>query len=114
MCSVAKIRDMLEGSLRRLGLEVDACRDYGELKKLLEAREPDVLLIDENLEEASAIDFCMSIQGRYPMMIKIVMADFPTMALLEAKQHSIIDGYLLKPFSEADAVEEIRRCSKAL
>lgn len=108
----AKILDMLRKSFAKLNVRADICRTHGTLKKLLDQTETDVLLIDETLEDGSGIDFCMSIQGLYPRMIKIVMADYPTHILLEAKQRGIIDGYLLKPFSDTDAVEEIRRCSR--
>lgn len=106
----AKILDMLNRGFSRLDLDVDVCRTHGELKALLEKDKVNVLLIDDSLEDGSGIDFCMSIQGMYPSLLKIVMADYPTHNLLEAKQHNIIDGYLLKPVSCADALEEIRRC----
>ncbi|MBQ6636048.1 MAG: response regulator [Lachnospiraceae bacterium] len=107
----AKILDMLSKNFSRLDVDVDTCRTRKNLRDMLEEKQEDVLLIDESLEDGDGIDFCMSIQGKYPSMLKIVMADYPTHALLEAKQHKIIDGYLLKPVSHTDALEEIRRCS---
>lgn len=107
----AKILDMLSRGFSKLDLDAAVCRTHEELKALLEDYKADVLLIDESLEDGSGIDLCMSIQGRYPSLLKIVMADYPTDSLLEARQRNIIDGYLLKPVSCADALEEIRRCS---
>lgn len=107
----AKILDMLSKNFSRLDVDVSTCRTHENLKEMLEEKQADVLLIDDSLEDGTGIDFCMSIQGMYPSMLKIVMADYPTNSLLEAKQHKIIDGYLLKPVSHTDALEEIRRCS---
>lgn len=110
----AKILDMLSRGFSKLGVDAEVCRTHEELKTLLKEYKGNVMLIDESLEDGSGIDFCMSIQGTYPAVIKIVMADYPTDNLLEAKQHNIIDGYLLKPVSCADALEEIRRCSEQI
>lgn len=110
----AKILDMLSKGFSRLNLNVDVCRTHEELKVLLQEYEGSVLLIDESLEDGNGIDFCMSIQGMYPSLLKIVMADYPTDILLEAKQHKIIDGYLLKPVSCPDALAEIRRCGEQI
>ncbi|MBQ8052512.1 MAG: response regulator [Lachnospiraceae bacterium] len=110
----AKILDMLSRGFSKLGVDAEVCRTHEELKTLLKEYKGSVMLIDESLEDGSGIDFCMSIQGTYPAIIKIVMADYPTDNLLEAKQHNIIDGYLLKPVSCADALEEIRRCSEQI
>lgn len=105
-----KILDLLQGNLSNQNMHVEVCRTHGELRHLLEESGTDVLLIDESLGDDSGTDFCMSIQGMYPSVIKIVMAEYPTNALLEAKQQNIIDGYLLKPVSYNDAAEEIRSC----
>ncbi len=107
-----KILDMLSKNFSKLEVEADTCRTREKLRRLLESKKVDVLLIDDSLEDGTAIDFCMSIQGKYPSLIKIVMADYPTLTLIEAKQRKIIDGYLLKPVSHIDAIEEIHRCSK--
>ena len=108
----AKILAMLQKSFQKLSLDVEICRTRSKLQKVLDAASTDVLLIDESLRDCNGIDFCMSIQGLYPRLIKIALADYPTHTLLEAKQRGIIDGYLLKPFSDTDAIAEIRRCSK--
>lgn len=107
----AKILDMLSKNFSKLNVDTDTCRTRKSLRKMLEEKQADVLLIDDSLDDGTGIDFCMSIQGMYPSMLKIVMADYPTHALLEAKQHKVIDGYLLKPVSHTDALEEIRRIS---
>lgn len=108
----AKVLQMLEKNFAKLNLFISTCRKKSELHGLLEKEEPDVLVIDESLEDGSGIDFCMSIQGRYPGMKKIVMTDYFTKEIVEAKQKGVIDGYLAKPVSDTAILESIRNCQE--
>ena len=65
-------------------------------------------MLSEHIERGSGIDFCMSIQGKYPEMIKIIMADCVNREIVEAKQKRIIHGYVTKPVSATAILEAIR------
>lgn len=103
---------MLEKELSRLGLDVSTCARRGDVRTLLDSQPFDVLAIDESVTKGSGVDFCMSIQGRFPGMTRIVMASAPTRELIDAKSHGVMDGYILKPVAASTLLEEIRACRK--
>lgn len=108
----AKVLQLLQKSFHALGVEVQTGRSQKETRELLEQGEVDVLFIDESLEDGSGIDFCMVIGQRYPGMLRILMADFVTREIVEAKQKKLIHGYVEKPVSDASLLEAIRLCAK--
>lgn len=74
----------------------------------------DALIADQEISGKSAVDFCMSIQGKYPNMIKIVMADQITRELVEAKQHKLVDAYVDKPVSISSILKTLKEVSASL
>ncbi len=104
----AKVLQLLQKSFDKLNLPVAVCRKKEELQELLAKEQPDVLIINEILENGSGIEFCMASQGRYPGMLKLIMVDCLTETIVEAKQKGIIDGYLTKPVSDTAILEAIR------
>ena len=103
-----KVLSMLEKELSSLGMTVATCARQEEVHALLNSRPFDVLAIDEGLTEGSGVDFCMSIRGKFPGLIRIIMTSAPSRELVEAKRHGVLDGYLLKPVSASTLLEEIR------
>ena len=103
-----KVLSMLEKELSSLGMTVATCARQEEVHALLDSRPFDVLAIDESLTEGSGVDFCMSIRGKFPGLIRIIMTSAPSRELVEAKRHGVLDGYLLKPVSASTLLEEIR------
>ncbi len=59
----------------------------------------DALVAEQEIAGQSGVDFCMSLQGKYPGMVMIVMADRVTRELVEAKQRRFVDAYIDKPVS---------------
>lgn len=72
----------------------------------------DALVAEQEIGGRSAVEFCMSVQGKYPDIIMIVMADQVTRELVEAKQRGIIDGYIDKPVSISSILKAIKERSK--
>lgn len=107
-----KVLSMLEKELGRLGLEVSTCSRRGDVRILLDSQPFDVLAIDESVTEGSGVDFCMSIQGKFPSLTRIIMTSSLTRELIDAKSHGVIDGYILKPVSASTLLEEIRASRK--
>lgn len=107
-----KILQMLEKNFLRLDLNVFTAGEKKELLRMLEREMPQVLVLNERIEHGSGVDFCMSIQGKYPEMIKIIMADCVSREIVEAKQKNIIDAYVAKPVSATAILEAIRNLEK--
>lgn len=108
-----KVLNLLEKDFGRFGLEVLTCSRRGEVRTLLETQPFDALAIDESLTGGSGVEFCMSIQGKYPALTSIVMTSSPTREIVDARRHGVIDGYTLKPVSAATLLEEIRACRRS-
>lgn len=108
-----KVLNLLEKDFGRFGLEVLTCSRRGEVRTLLETQPFDALAIDESLTGGSGVEFCMSIQGKYPALTRIVMTSIPTREIVDARRHGVIDGYILKPVSAATLLEEIRACRRS-
>lgn len=53
-----------------------------------------MLVVDETMEDCSGVDFCMSLAGRYPDMLKLIIIDGVSREMAEARQKGIIDGYV--------------------
>ena len=69
----------------------------------------DVLAADGGLEEERALDFCLSFQGKYPRLMKLLLVERPTREVLEAKNRGLIQGWLEKPVSAQAILEEAHR-----
>lgn len=108
----AKVLKLLEKNFAKLDLKVTTCRTKKEVYGVLEQKQADVLLLDESMVDGSGIDLCMAIQGKYPEMIKIIMADYFTKDIVEAEQKKVIDAYLAKPVSVTAVLETVRNCRK--
>lgn len=106
----AKILTLLEKNFAKINRPITVCRSKTELQSILRERKIDVLVIDESLEDGSGVEFCMAMQGKYPEMLKFVMADYITREIAEAKQKGIISGYVEKPVSDTTILEAVRNC----
>lgn len=109
----AKVLEMLKASFEKLGLSPIICSKKDDLLCRLQEVKGDVLAIDQGLTDGDGIEFCMSIQGKYPDMIKILMVDHLTREVIEARRHGIIDGYVEKPVSDTTLLEAIRNSKQA-
>lgn len=104
----AKVLQMLKKNFEKIGIQIRTCMKREELQKCLEQQEADVLVVDETLEDCSGVDFCMSLAGRYPDMLKLIIIDGVSREVAEAEQKGIIDGYVEKPVSDTAILEAIR------
>lgn len=104
----AKVLELLERSFQKLGLSPTVCGRKAEVLEQLGQGDTDALAIDQSLEDGGGIEFCMSIQGKYPGVIKLLMVDSVTREVVEARRRGIIDGYVQKPVSDTTLLEAIR------
>ena len=103
-----KVLKLLQKNFSRLGVEIQIFTNKKELLDDLRTRGADVLFVDESMEDIGGIDFCMSVQGKYPDMKKILMVSHITREIAEAKSRDIIDGYVEKPVSATMLLEAVR------
>ena len=110
-----KVLGLLERDAERISVTLKGCMSMEEAEELLKYQEDrigknfDVLAMEQEIGGKSAVDFCMSIQGRYPELVKILMIDRVTREIAEAKRRHVIDGYIEKPASLTAILEEMRR-----
>ena len=104
----AKVLKMLQKNFGKLGAQMETFTNKKDLLEYLKTEGADVLFINETIEGASGIDFCMSVQGQYPDLKKILMVNHITREIAEAKSRGIIDGYVEKPVSATTLLEAVR------
>ena len=107
--SSAKVLQMLSDSFRTMDVPVETARNWDEAAAVLERGAVDVLAADGGLEEERALDFCLSFQGKYPQLMKLLLVERPTREVLEAKNRGLIQGWLEKPVSAQAILEEAHR-----
>lgn len=90
----AKVLQLLKKNFEKIGIQIQTCMKREELQKCLEQQQADVLVVDETMEDCSGVDFCMSLAGRYPDMLKLIIIDGVSREMAEARQKGIIDGYV--------------------
>lgn len=109
-----KVLRLLEKDFSRLNVSLQCCMNFEEARTFLdgqgrgEAHDFDALIAEQDISGHSAVDFCMSIQGQWPDLIRIVMTDRVTKEIVEAKQRRIIDGYIDKPVSVPSILEAVK------
>lgn len=103
-----KILKLLERHFAKLGVHLETCGTKQEILGILKQGDIDALVIDERIEDVSGIDFCMSIQGSYPELKKILMINHVTREVAEAKSRNMIDDYVEKPVSAASLLDALR------
>ena len=103
-----KVLKLLQKNFSKLGVEIRTFTNKKDLLDDLKTKGADVLFVDESMEGIGGIDFCMSVQGKYPDMKKILMVSHITREIAEAKRRDIIDGYVEKPVSVTTLLEAAR------
>ncbi len=69
----------------------------------------DVLVMEQELNGKSSLDFFVSVRKKYPELICILMTDRITREIAEAKQKGTLDAYVEKPASFPAILKEVRR-----
>ena len=108
----AKVLELMRRSFDKIGMQIQTCMTVEELSANLAEKEADVLVVEESIEEQSGVDFCMSIAGKYPKMLKLVSIESISREIVEAKKKGIINGYVEKPLSDRNVLESVRECQK--
>ncbi len=107
-----KVLRLLEKNFGRLHVPLTACMDFEEARKALKEQEVDAIVTEHDIAGKSGTDFFMSLQGQYPDIIRIIMADRVTREILEAKKRKIIDEYIGKPVSDSAILKAVKNCKE--
>lgn len=109
-----KVLKLLERNFSRLDIPIYYSMDFAEARRLLMEITFDAIVAESWISGMSAVDFSMAIQGQFPEMIRIVMADQVTKEILEAKQRGIIHRYIGKPVSDTSILKAVRDAAAEL
>lgn len=109
-----KVLKLLERNFTKHNIGVSTAMNFEEARRLLQGQRFDAVAAEQYIGGKSAVDFCMSIQGLYPGLVKIVMADRVTKELAEARYRRIIDAYIDKPASDDAIVRAVKDTGQEL
>lgn len=107
-----KVLRLLEKSFSRLHVPLTTCMDFEEARRVLKEQEIDAIVTEHEIAGKSGTDFYMSLQGKYPDIIRIIMTDRVTREILEAKKRKIIDEYIDKPVSDSAILKAVKNCKQ--
>ncbi|WP_313076299.1 ATP-binding protein [Lacrimispora sp.] len=105
-----KVLKLLEKSFSKLKVTIFSCMNFEEARKTLKEQEVDAVISEQYVAGKSGANFCMSLKGAYPRLIRIIMADRVTKEIVEAKQRKIIDEYIDKPVSDSAILKAVKNC----
>lgn len=103
-----KVLRLLERNFSKRDIQVTCVMDFKEAAEKLKSYLFDALVVEQFIDGNSAVDFCMSVKGRYNGMLRLIMANQVDRELAEAKEKNIIDNYMIKPVSDLDILNEMR------
>ncbi len=109
-----KVLRLLEKSFSRLHVPLITCMDFEEARRVLKEQEIDAIVTEHEIAGKSGTDFYMSLQGKYPDIIRIIMTDRVTREILEAKKRKIIDEYIDKPVSDSAILKAVKNCKERI
>jgi len=98
---------------RRTQSLVRAISDPSDLKKAVEEFEPDVIVTDIELSEASALDVIAVARGVRPGIPVIVMTAFASGGYAASALNAQADEFLIKPVASADLASHVERLARA-
>lgn len=105
-----KVLKLLEKNFSKLKVTIFSCMNFEEARKTLKEQEVDAVISEQYVAGKSGANFCMSLKGSYPRLIRIIMADRVTKEIVEAKQRKIIDEYIDKPVSDSAILKAVKNC----
>ncbi|NNJ29826.1 ATP-binding protein [Lacrimispora defluvii] len=103
-----KVLRLLEKNFSRLNVPLISCMDFDEARRVLKEQGVDAVVTEQYVKGKSGVDFCMSLQGPYPGVIRILMTDRVTKELIEAKKRRMIDEYIDKPVSDSSILKAVK------
>lgn len=107
-----KVLKLLADGLEEHAVTLRTESSWDRAMLALEEEAVDVLIADSDLESDSGLEFCMSFQGRYPGLVKILLVDRSTLEVLDAQRRGFVQACLEKPVSAQSIVEAVQRITR--
>ncbi|NGX17720.1 response regulator [Wenzhouxiangella sp. XN24] len=101
----------LEYLLQRQGYDVSLARDGDQTMKLIRQQPPDLVILDATMPGQSGFEVCQQVRADPALRhIPIVMLSARARETDIAKGKALgADAYIVKPFSTADLVNQVRQ-----
>lgn len=101
----ADFREFIREALSRQGHDVRTAADPDELYRAIDARPPDVLLLDMKMGRHSGESVLREVRRRWPKLCVIVVTGYPSLETMRETFKQDVFDYITKPFS----LDELKR-----
>ena len=81
-----KVLRLLERNFSKRDIQVTCVMDFNKPQKKLKSYLFDALVVEQFIDGNSAVDFCMSVKGRYNGMLRLIKANQVDRELAEARE----------------------------
>jgi CheY-like chemotaxis protein len=103
----ADLREFLRLMVTSMGFEVTCAANGQEALDVMEAHDPDLILLDMKMPVMDGWEFCRALEGRAARPPVVVLTAAPDPAARAAEVHA--EGWLGKPFESADLEAIVHR-----
>ncbi|MDR1737219.1 MAG: response regulator transcription factor [Candidatus Symbiothrix sp.] len=86
---------------------IDKAYSVQECLKMLQKRQPDVLLLDISMPDGSGIDLCRKLKELYPKQKIVMLTSFNELTTISRAMDAGADGYMLKNSMPEELIEGI-------
>jgi DNA-binding NtrC family response regulator len=93
----ARMRELLQRVLTNWGFDVTVARSAEEATRLIEGRDPEVVVLDLNLPGEGGIEFFKKLRARLPRVQGIVLTGFASLDAAREAIHLDVVEFLTKP-----------------
>jgi two-component system, OmpR family, response regulator len=102
-----EIRELIEISLSRAGMEIDSATDGVRGLELMRSVAPDAVVLDLNLPGRDGVSLCREIREFSQVPILVASGD-DTLDRRERSKSAGANDFIGKPFSPRDLVDRVR------
>jgi two-component system response regulator PrrA len=110
----ARMRELLQRVLTNWGFDVVVARSAEEATRLVEARDPDVVVLDLNLPGEGGIEFFSKLRARLPRVQGIVLTGFASIDSAREAIHLDVVEFLTKPCHLGELEQALDRAMRRL
>jgi DNA-binding NtrC family response regulator len=109
-----RMRELLQRVLTNWGFDVIVARSAEEATRLIEGRDPDVVLLDLNLPGEGGIEFFKKLRARLPRVQGIVLTGFASLDAAREAIHLDVVEFLTKPCHLGELEQALDRAMRRL
>ena len=109
-----RLRDLLLRSLTNWGFEATAARSAEEAMRSVDARPPDIVLLDLNLPGMDGLEFFTSLRRKRPEVQGIVLTGFATVEAAKQAVHMDMVEFLTKPCHLGEVEQALDRAVRRI